>query len=236
MNLVKNDLFDYANRYIFQYEKGFKFSLDSLLLAEFIEISNKDKVIIDFCTGNAPIPLILSTKINQQIIGFEIQEEIAELAKKSIEYNNLDNKIKIINDNINNALSYIDKSSVDIISCNPPYFKISDSKVMNEDKLLRIARHEVHLKLENIFKIASDLLKTNGKLHLIHRVNRVDDIINLANIYNIRVKEIILIDTKNDFDFSIALIKCVKNSKSGLKIKIKQIKGMKTYQNIFKES
>ena len=83
-NLVKNDLFDYPNRYIYQYEDGFKFSIDSILLAEFVDIKKTTKTILDMCTGNAPIPLIISTKTNKQILGFEIQKEIYDLAIMSV--------------------------------------------------------------------------------------------------------------------------------------------------------
>ena len=99
MMIVKNDLFDYKNRYIWQIDGGFKFSLDSILLAEYVKVRN-NLSILDMCTGNAPIPLIISTKTNSKIVGFEIQKDIANLAKKSVEENKLGNQIKIINDGI----------------------------------------------------------------------------------------------------------------------------------------
>ena len=85
--IIKNDLFDYPNRYIFQLKDAFKFSLDSLLLAEYTAINKKTKTILDLCTGNASIPLVLSEYTNASIVGFEIQKEIYDLAIKSVEYN-----------------------------------------------------------------------------------------------------------------------------------------------------
>ena len=85
---VKNDLFDYENRYIYQYEQGFKFSLDSILLAEYVS-NFKNKNILDLCTGNCVIPLILTTKYPCQIDAIEIQKEVFELAKESITLNKL---------------------------------------------------------------------------------------------------------------------------------------------------
>ena len=79
---VVNDLYDYDGLKIYQYEDKFKFSLDSILLAEFVELKANTRVIVDFCTGNAPVPLILTTKTNSRIYGFEIQPNIAKLAKK----------------------------------------------------------------------------------------------------------------------------------------------------------
>ena len=86
-NKVLNDLYDYYNLKIYQYEDGFKFSIDSILLAEYVKISNKTKNILDLCTGNSVIPLILSTKTNSSIDAIEIQEDVYKLAQESILYN-----------------------------------------------------------------------------------------------------------------------------------------------------
>ena len=101
---VKNDLFDYQNRYIMQIKDGFKFSLDSLLLAEFVNIRKSDKIILDMCTGNAPVPLILSLKTDALIVGFEIQKDISDLAQESVILNGLKDNIRIINDDIKNII------------------------------------------------------------------------------------------------------------------------------------
>lgn len=86
MGIVKNDLFDYDNLKIYQDEEAFKFSLDSILLAEFVKITQKHKMILDLCTGNASVPLILSTKTKALIDAFEIQKDISDLAIKSVNY------------------------------------------------------------------------------------------------------------------------------------------------------
>ena len=232
MKKVKNDLFDYENRYIFQYEDGFKFSLDSILLAEYINIP-KNAIILDMCTGNAPVPLIISTKNNNKIYCFEIQKEIANLAKESIEYNNLCNQISIYNDDINNIGSYFEAESFDIITCNPPYFK-ENIKNLNKNDLLTIARHEIKINLDVIFSIASKYLKQNGYFYLVHRPERLDDIITLGIKYKLPVKEIQLVTTKENNEPSILLVKCRKNGKQGIKFnKIVCINNVKTYKNIF---
>ena len=92
---MKNDLLNYDFK-IFQNDDYFKFSIDSVLLAEFVNIGYRTKSIIDFCTGNAPIPMILSTKFSKRIVGVELQKEIFDLAKKSVNYNNINN-IELIN-------------------------------------------------------------------------------------------------------------------------------------------
>ena len=101
MEKVINDLVGYENLKIVQINDYFNFSLDSVLLANFVNLNNKIKNIIDLGTGNAPIPLILSTKTNEKIIGIEIQKEIYDLAVESVKLNNLNNQIEILNIDIN---------------------------------------------------------------------------------------------------------------------------------------
>lgn len=236
MTIIKNDLYDYNNRYIFQLVDGFKFSLDSILISEFVSINKRTKNILDLCTGNAPIPLILSTKYELPITAFEIQKDIFDLAKKSVEYNNLESQITLINDDVKNVLNYYKCESFDIITCNPPFFKVNEKGFLNKNEILKIARHEVEINLEDIFKICKKMLTSNGSLYLIHRASRLDDIIYYGYLYNINVKVVQLITTNDVNKPYIVLVKCVKNSKNGVIInKVLNVNGLKTYQNIFKE-
>lgn len=230
MKIVKNDLFDYKNRYIYQDKDGFKFSLDSILIAEYAHVKDNLKI-LDMCSGNAAIPLIISTKTKSNIVAFEIQEEIAALAKKSVELNGLENQIEVINDDVNNIANYFNKEYFDIIVCNPPYFK-NNSSIHNKEKIKAIARHEIKINLEQIFKISFDYLKNNGILYMSHRADRLDEVINIATKYNLNVKELILVQTKNS-DISMILVKCIKNSKNGIKIKVLDVSKCSTYQHIF---
>lgn len=225
-----NDLFDYENIKIYQNKDYFKFSIDSILLAEFVKINKNDKKVLDLCTGNIPVPLVLSYKNKDlKITGIEIQKEIFELASKTLEFNNKKN-INIINDNINNVDKYIEKNSIDIITCNPPYFKNS---LKNDNNIKSIARHEVFLELEDIFKISVMYLKDNKSLYMIHKPERLDEIFYFSNKYNIKLKEILFVNNKNNIPI-LVLIKAVKNSKYGLKIKcINEIEKYDSYKNIF---
>ena len=230
MKIVKNDLFDYKNRYIYQDKDGFKFSLDSILIAEYAHVKDNLKI-LDMCSGNAAIPLIISTKTKSNIVAFEIQEEIAALAKKSVELNKLEKQIEVINDDVNNIAKYFNKEYFDIIVCNPPYFK-NNSSIHNKEEIKAIARHEIKINLEQIFKISFDYLKNNGILYMSHRADRLDEIINIAKKYNLNVKELILVQTKSS-DISMILVKCIKNSKNGIKIKVLDVSKCSTYQHIF---
>ena len=233
--LVKNDLYDYENRYIYQDSDYFKFSVDSILLAEFVDVQ-KSGNILDMCAGNMAVPLILSKYTTSSIIGFEIQKPVYDLGVKSISLNNLANELKIINDDVKNIGKYYSAEYFDTIICNPPFFKTAKKSYINETKEKAIARHEMNLTLEDIFKISKTYLKNKGSLYIVHRAERLDELIVLANKYQINIKKIQLVSTKKNSDPRIVLIKAVKNSKSGVKIKKTLcIDGLKTYQNIFKE-
>lgn len=235
-NEVLNDLFDYIGYKIYQIKGNFKFSLDSILLAEYTKVKRNTKFILDMCTGNAPIPLILTTKTNASIDAVEIQENIAKLATKSVIYNNKQNQINIINADINEIDNYIFNKKYDIITCNPPFFKVDNYDFTNKYEGLSLARHEIKIDLERIFMIASNHLNDKGEFYMVHRVSRLDEIIIMADKYNLRVKNITLVKTKESERPSILLIRCVKSSKYGIKIQnTLNIENLKTYQNLFKE-
>ncbi len=204
--------------YIMQDTEFFNFSLDSVLLANYVKITPKIKTIMDIGCGNAPIPLILSTKTNAKIIGVEIQKDIFDLATESIKINNKENQIEIINEDIKNVYANMESDSVDIITCNPPYFKYLENSNVNENVQKTIARHEKMLDLENVFKISKKLLKNNGSIYMVHRPERLIEIIKIMLENNIEPKTIKLVHPQVDKEANILLIRGVKNGKSGLKV------------------
>lgn len=232
MAIVLNDLYDYDLK-IYQDEDKFKFSLDSLLLAEFVKKNKKDRQLLDLCTGNAPLPMILKRKFpSLNIIGIEIQKSIYELGLKSIFYNKED--IELLNMNAKEAIHYFPGNKFDIITCNPPYFKVSKESLTNPDQTKAIARHEIEITLEEIFEIASFLLKNQGKFYLVHRPVRLEEMIELALKYNLHVKEIQFVYTRLEDCAIMVLLKFVKNANTGVKVYSKIInRETKTYKNIF---
>ena len=130
---VVNDLLNYSNLKIVQDDNFFNFSLDSVLLPNFVKINKGTKKILDLGTGNAPIPMILSTMTSAKIYGIELQKEIYDLAIESLKINNLEDRIEIINDNIKNLDKYFESNSFDVIVSNPPYFKYTQFKKQLQD-------------------------------------------------------------------------------------------------------
>lgn len=213
---VVNYLIGYKNRKIVQDTEMFNFSLDSVLLPNFITLNENIKQILDIGTGNGPIPLILSTKTKAHITGYEIQKEVSLLAKESIEINNLQKQITIINDDIKN--NTYETETFDIITCNPPYFEVKDKSKFNKNDYKTIARHEINLNLEELLKISKKLLKNGGTLGLVHRPERLIDILFQMRKYNIEPKKIRLVYPKKNKEANILLIEGKKNGKKGLKI------------------
>ena len=129
----------------------FNFSLDSVLLPNFVTINKKTDRILDIGCGNAPIPLILSTKTSASITGVEIQKEVYALAIESVNINKKENQINIINKDINDYYKEIETDSFDVITCNPPFFKYIETSNINKNDYKTIARHEVKLNLNQLF-------------------------------------------------------------------------------------
>lgn len=212
-----NDLVGINNLKIIQNDDWFKFSLESVLLPYFVTLNLNDKKILDLCTGNAPIPLVLSTKTKAKIIGVEIQKEIAETAVDTIKLNGLEDRIEIINNDVNNLKNVFEGDTFDVITVNPPYFKKAVKSTINENKIKAIARHEIKINLEQIINISKYLLKNNGKLAIVHRTERLIEIINILQKNNLEPKKIQLIYPKENSESNLVLIEAVKHGKVGLK-------------------
>lgn len=213
-----NDLVYFKNIKIVQDKDYFNFSLDSILLPNFVDITKKTKMILDMCTGNAPIPLILSTKTDAKIYAVELQREVYNLAKETIKINKLDNQIVLINNNIKNLKKIFNTETFDIITCNPPYFKKKEDSIINENIVKSIARHEIEMELEDVMLISKALLKNEGSLVLVHRTDRLIEIIELMRKHNIEPKRMRLIYPKINTESNLVLIDGRKNGKKGLKI------------------
>ena len=213
-----NDLVGYKDLKIYQNQDWFSFSLDSVLLPNFVTLNKNIKVVMDLCCGNAPIPLILSTKTNAKIIGVEIQEDVYKLAKDSVSYNQLGDRIEIINADIKTLKEKYVGDSIDVITCNPPYFKLNEGSYINEDEHKVIARHEKMITLEEIVDISHYLLKNNGVLAMVHRTDRLIEIIGLFKKYGLEVKKIRFIYPKENSESNMVLIEGKKNGNTGLKV------------------
>ena len=230
-----NWLFDYPNLQIYQYEEGFKFSLDSILLAEFTTIRKSDEQIIDLCTGNAVIPILLHYKYQKKIIGVELQKEIYDLGVQSVIENKMQDSISLLNINVVDLENYFPGNNFDVVLSNPPYFSYHNPDFVNQNSLKSIARHEIAIHLEELIRIASYLLKDKGRFYLVHIPSRLDEIIVYAHRYHLGIKKIQFVHSKIEEAPIIVLVSLVKNGKFGTKVyPTISIQNVQTYQNIFK--
>ena len=215
---VINDLLDYNSLKIVQDNDYFNFSLDSVLLPNFVNIKKDCKKILDLGTGNAPIPMIFSCLYKDvKIYGVEIQKNIFELAKESVKLNHLEDRIELINDDMKNLDKYFDINSFDVVVSNPPYFKVNEESNLNECIEKTIARHELKITLEEVIEVANKYLKNGGTFAMVHRTDRLIEIIDIMKKHNIEPKRIQLIYPKENEESNMVLIEGRKNGNTGLK-------------------
>ena len=214
-----DDVLGYDNMKIFQDSELFSFSIDSIILANYTNIRLNDKKIIDFCTGNAIIPLILSRRCDKRVEGIEIQKKVCSLAEKTIDYNNLNDRIKIYNCDVKDFCSEKENyNKYDLVLCNPPYFKNYDNTKKNDLYEKTIARHEILIDLESVCNCAKRLLKDNGVFSIVHRTERLIEIIDDLRKNNIEPKSIKFIHENMDKPSTLVIIQGMKCGKIGLKI------------------
>lgn len=215
---VKNRLLNFSNYIIYQDDDYFTFTLDSVLLANFVNIKLTDKKIVDFCCGNAPVPMLLSFRTKARIFGVELQEEIYSMGKDSVFENCMDRQIELIHADVKNIGQVMESGSMDVVTCNPPYFRYKGDSLVNENKIKTIARHEMMVSLEEVIRASKYVLKSHGTLAMVHRPERMIEIINLMQKYGIEPKRLRLVYPKVGKEANILLIEGVNNGKSGLKV------------------
>ena len=172
---------------IIQKKQGFRFGVDAVLLSDFAA-QTKSKSTLDLCTGNGIIPILLSAKCDtQKICGLEIQADICDMAKRSVELNGLSPRVEITQGDLKNASEIYGRGSFDKITCNPPYMK-SGAGLLNDADAKIIARHEIMCTLEDVIRTSAELLTPSGKLFMVHRPSRLADIICTMREYKIEPK------------------------------------------------
>lgn len=212
---VLNDILGYKGLKLYQDPDYFCFSLDSVVLANYCKIRKRDANIVEFCSGNGVVSIIMSRRTNANIVGVEIQKKLYDMANESLEYNNLSDRITFINDDIKNFVK--DKDNyVDLIVCNPPYFKYDESNKINDSIEKQIARHEIYLNIDDVCSCASKILKDNGKLCIVHRTDRFTDVYDSMKKYRIEPKRIKYIYNNEESCAEMFLIEGQKNAGTGL--------------------
>lgn len=214
------DDLQYKDLKIIQETDGFCFGIDSILLSDFAKNIKKNSKVADLGTGTGIIGLLLCKKTNlAEMTGIEIQEDVANMAERSIKLNNLEEKFGIINSNINEIFSkkLLEKNVFDVVVMNPPYKEVGTGEINENEKKL-ISRHEIKANLSDFIKTASGLLKDKGELYIVHKPERMPDIIQKLRENKIEPKELRVVYSNKNSVASLILIKAVKGGKKFLKI------------------
>lgn len=190
--------------FLIQKLDGFKFGVDAVLLADFANVKSKHRV-IDMCTGTGIIPFLVYGKYSpKSILGLEIQEDMVEMANRSVKINSVDN-ISFINGDLKDLKLLKSIEKADVVTVNPPY-KLNNAGIVNPKDKMAIARHEVMCNLEDVIVAARILLKDNGRVFMVHRPERLADIITLMRKHKIEPKRIRMVHPNKSKAPNIVLV------------------------------
>lgn len=219
MELSENERIDdlqLNNLKIIQNKDWFCFGIDSVLLSGFASEIHKNSKILDLGTGTGILALLLSAKIkNSKITGIEVQEDVAEMARRSVILNNLENRIEILNKNVKEINGEV---LFDAVITNPPY-KENGTGLTNENNVKLISRHEIEGNLEDFIQAASKALKDKGSMYMVNRPERLADIFEYCRKYKLEPKELQIVYSKVNSKPSLVLVKATKNANKYLKVR-----------------
>ena len=202
---------------IIQKKNGFRFGADAVLLSDFAARA-KSRAILDLCTGSGIVPILLSAKTRaQKICGLEIQQEICDSARRSVELNGLNPRVEIICGDVKNAAAICGAGAFDTVTCNPPYMK-SGAGLVNPSDEKAIARHEILCSLEDVIKVSAELLAPMRRFFMVHRPSRLTDIICAMREYKIEPKELRLVSPSAGKPPNLVLISGIRGGGKELRL------------------
>ncbi|MFH0717306.1 tRNA1(Val) (adenine(37)-N6)-methyltransferase [Staphylococcus delphini] len=201
---------------IIQNDAVFSFSTDALLLGHFTEVRKRDRI-LDMCAGNGVIPLLLSDKGNNVITGVEIQPQLVNMAERSIQYNHLEDRITMVEMDINALVQAYAPAQFDLITCNPPYFKANQTN-QHQLEAHKIARHEIFCTLDDCLRVSNHLLKEGGRIVMVHRAERMLDLFESMRHYRIEPKRMHMIYSKPGKAAQTIVVEGRKGGRQGLDI------------------
>lgn len=220
-DLIKDDeRLDELNRKgykIIQHPKKFCFGIDAVLLCAFASVREGEKV-LDIGTGTGVIPILMEARYGgSSYHAIEIQSDICDMAMRSVAYNNLADKIKVINDDVKNALNIYKRHSFDVITTNPPYMTTGVG-IVNDYDTKAISRHEICITLEEIISISASLLKEKGRLYMVHRPHRLMEIMSLMKSHSLEIKRLRMVHPYVDKEANLILIEASYRGGSFMKV------------------
>jgi tRNA1Val (adenine37-N6)-methyltransferase len=206
-----------GNAKILQKKRGYRFSIDSILLAHFVRLKEGQKI-VDLGTGSGVIPIILATKVKStEIWGVEIQEELAEMAKRNIEMNHLQGRVHIVKGDARKLADRMESEEFDIVVTNPPYRKIRSGR-LNLQRERAIARHEIKGSLPDMAKIALRLLRPKGSFYLVYPAVRLADLITFVRESHLEPRRLRLVYPHVEKGAKLILLEAIRGGGPALEI------------------
>ncbi len=211
------DTFFNGTLQILQKKKGYRFSIDAVLLSQFIKMRKNEKA-IDLGTGCGIVPLLLSqTTKAHSFVGVEIQRGLAECAQKNVSLNHLEDRISILHQDFRELKTIFPPDSFDVVFSNPPYRKPHTGKV-NPSMERAIARHEIEGSLKDLISVASHLLPHRGRCYLIFPASRTVDLLVSLRNEKLEPKRLQFVHPRIDEGPKFILVESIKSSGVELKI------------------
>lgn len=220
INLKEGERLDDLQRngyQIIQNPGRFCFGMDAVLLTGFSRAQEKDKV-LDLGTGTGIIPILMAAKTKaERFKALEIQEESADMARRSVLLNGLEKRIDIVQGDMKEADKIFKAASFDVVTCNPPYM-IGHHGIANSEEPKAIARHEICCTLEDVVRVTAKLLRPGGNFFMVHRPFRLAEIMTLLTKYKLEPKRMQLVHPYIDREPNMVLIEANRGGRSRMKI------------------
>ena len=220
IKLLPNERIDELQRNgyrIIQNEKKCCFGMDAVLLSGFARAGKGERV-LDLGTGTGIIPILMEAKTEgESFTGLEIQKEMAEMAARSVKLNGLEEKVSIIQGDLKEASKRFGKASFDVVTCNPPYMN-QNHGLKNPDEPKAIARHELLCSFEDVAREAAALLKSGGRLYLVHRPHRLTEIFETLRAHKLEPKRMKFVHPFADAEANMVLIEAFRGGRPQMRV------------------
>ena len=222
MELKENERVDdlqFKGLKIIQNKDGFCFGIDAVLLSDFAKGMKCAERVVDLCTGNGIISILLFGKVDniKKIDAVEIQKDVANLAKRNVKLNSLERIIEVHELDLKNIENIIPAGSVDSVVVNPPY-KAKNSGIINAEDTLTIARHEISCTLEDVIQKSALILKSGGQFYMVHRPERLVDIFFFMRKYKLEPKRMRFVSPNEKVAPNLVLVEGVRSGRAFLKL------------------
>lgn len=203
---------------IIQSPDVFSFSLDAVLLAHFAYVPIQSGEIVDLCSGNGAVALMLSERSKGHITEVELQPRLHDMAMRSVKLNQLDDQVTCVLGDAKDSPRFLGQSRFDVVTCNPPYFSRMQTQRPNPNPHLALARHELEITLDDVVRVSSQLLKQKGKAAFVHRPERLVELLLSMRTHRLEPKRLCYVYPKKAREANMILVEGIKDGSAGLKV------------------